>query len=223
MFDFNKKEMNILKSLKTPQKIQDFLDNIETNFEPEGDTCKSPRMVLQEGNAHCMEGAMLAAAALRVNGFPPLVVDMTSNKKDFDHVVTVFKKDGYWGAISKTNHGVLKYRDPIFKSVRELVMSYFNEWFMHNGKKTLRSYTNPINLSKFDKFNWMTAKEDVWFVPEYLAMVKHIPLLTRSQIKNLRRADPVEIETGRIVDWQMRNGKAVRNVYKVDKKDKAVF
>ena len=223
MFGFDKKEHSILRSLKTPQRIQNFLDGLEINFEPRGDTCMSPRRVLREGKAHCMEGAMFAAAALRVNGYPPLVVDMTSNKKDFDHVVAVFKENWYWGAISKTNHAVLKYRDPIFKNIRELVMSYFNEYFLDNGKKTLRSYSNPVNLKMFDKFNWITSEEDVWVVPEYLARVKHIPLFPKNQIKKLRRADPIEIEGGKIVDWKIENNKIVRNEFKVDKEDKATL
>ena len=221
MFGFDKKELDILKELNNPRRIQDFLNDLKINFEPEGDTCMSPRRVLLEGRAHCMEGAMLAAAALRVNGFKPLVVDMTSNNKDFDHVVAVFKEGGYWGAISKTNHAVLKYRDPIFKTIRELVMSYFSEYFLNNGKKTLRSYSNPVNLERFDKLNWMTSEKDIWFVPEYLAKVKHIQLLKRSQIKKLRLADPIEIETGRIIEWKFENGKIIRNKFKVDKEDKA--
>ncbi len=221
MFGLNEKELKILKKLNSPRKIQDFLDKIEINYEPNGDSCKSPRKVLREGNAHCMEGAMLAAAALKVNGFKPLVVDLTSNKKDFDHVVVVFQENGYWGAISKTNHAALRYRDPIYKSIRELVMSYFNEYFLSDGSKTLRSYTRPINLNRFDKKNWITSEEDIWYIPEYLADAKHINILTKSQIKKLRKADPIEIETGRIVEWRKEGRRAVKNNFKVDKKGKA--
>ncbi|MEK6884950.1 MAG: hypothetical protein AABY22_35290 [Nanoarchaeota archaeon] len=217
MFGFDKKELDILSKLNRPSKIQDFIDDLETNFENQGETCMSPKKVLNNNKAHCMEGAMLAAAALRVNGYPPLVVDMTAYKKDFDHVIAVFKEEGHWGAISKTNHAVLKYRDPIFRSVRELVISYFNEYFLNDGNKTLRSYTRPINLSRFDKFNWMASDEDIWFIPEFLATTKHIELLTRKQIKNLRKSDPIEIEAGKIADWNIKNGRTSRNVFKYDK------
>src|SRR3989344_1028387 len=221
MFGFDKKELNILRKLNTPRKIQDFLEELEINFEENGDTCKSPRVVLKTRKAHCVEGAMLAATILRINGYKPLVVDLTSNKKDYDHVVAVFKQDGLWGAISKTNHASLKYRDPIYKSIRELVLSYFNEYFLDSGKKTLRSYSMPVDLSRFDKLNWVTSKKDVWFVPEYLGKIKHIPIVNKKQIFNLRKAETIEIEAGRIIQWKKDGSEVIKNEFKVDKEDKA--
>ena len=202
MLGLNKREIKILKGLNTPGKIQDFLNRIPINFEEKGDTCMSPRMVLKNRKAHCIEGAMLAAAALRVNGEKPLVVDMTATKKDFDHVICVFKKDGKWGAIGKTNHAVLRYREPIYKSIRELVMSFFHEYFDDDGKKNLRSYSAPVDLSRFDHFNWMASEEDIWYIPDYLEKIKHFPILTRSQIAGLRKADRVELDAGDIVEWK---------------------
>jgi len=210
MFGLNKEEVKILKSLNTPRKIQDFLNKIPINFDEGGETCMSPRKVLRENKAQCMEGAMLAAAALRVNGEKPLVLDLTSVYHDFDHVICLFKRDGLWGAISKTNHAVLRYREPVYKTTRELVMSFFHEYFDDNGKKTLRSYTRPVDLSRFDHLNWMTSEKDVWEIPEYLADVKHIPILTRKQIANLRKADDLEIESGKIVEWKDPKGKLKR-------------
>lgn len=203
MFGLNKKELKTLKALKTPRKIQDFLDKIPINFEEDGkDTCMSPRVVLRKWKAHCIEGAILAAITLRLNGDKPLLVDLTATKKDFDHVICVFKRNGYWGAISKTNHAVLRYREPIYKSIRELVMSFFHEYFNDNGKKNLRSYTNPVDLSRFDHLNWATSEENLWFIDDYLGKVKHFPILTKSQIAGLRRADKPEIEAGKIVEWK---------------------
>lgn len=203
MFGLNKKELKTLKALKTPQKIQDFLDKIPINFEEDGkDTCMSPRVVLRKWKAHCIEGAILAALTLRLNGDKPLLVDLTATKKDFDHVICVFKRNGYWGAISKTNHAVLRYREPIYKSIRELVMSFFHEYIDDNGKKNLRSYTNPVDLSRFDHLNWATSEENLWFIDDYLGKVKHFPILTKSQIAGLRRADKPEIEAGKIVEWK---------------------
>ncbi|HKZ33779.1 MAG TPA: hypothetical protein VJ142_00880 [Candidatus Nanoarchaeia archaeon] len=202
MLGLNKREIKILKGLNTPGKIQDFLNRIPINFEEKGDTCMSPRMVLKNRKAHCIEGAMLAAAALRVHGEKPLVVDMTATKKDFDHVICVFKKDGKWGAIGKTNHAVLRYREPIYKSIRELVMSFFHEYFDDDGKKNLRSYSAPVDLSRFDHFNWMASEEDIWYIPDYLEKIKHFPILTRSQIAGLRKADRVELDAGDIVEWK---------------------
>ncbi len=202
MFGLDKKEIKILKSLNNPKKIQDFLNKIPINFEEKGDTCMSPKMVLKNHKAHCMEGAMLAAAALRVNGEKPLVIDMTATKKDFDHVVCVFKRNGKWGAIGKTNHAVLRYREPIYRDIRELIMSFFHEYFDDNGKKTLRSYSLPVNLERFDNLNWMASEEDIWFVPEYLAEIKHYPIMNRKQISGLRKADKIEIKAGELLEWK---------------------
>ena len=205
MFGFNEKEIKVFKQLNTPKKIQDFLNQIPANFEHGRETVLSPRMVLRENRAHCLEGAMLAAAALRFHGHKPLVVDLTSVKDDDDHVITVFKHKGHWGAISKTNHAVLRYREPIYKNIRELVMSYFHEYFTNNdGKKTLRSYSLPVDLSRFDKQGWMTSEEDVWYVPEYLFEVQHKPILSRSQIAFLRKADKIEVKAGKLVEWKKR-------------------
>ena len=202
MFGLNEKEIKIFRALKTPKKIQDFLNKIPINFEEGGDTCYSPRMVLKNWKAHCMEGAMFAAAALRFHGEEPLVVDMESTEKDFDHVICVFKKNGKWGSIGKTNHAVLRYREPIYRNIRELVMSFFHEYFDDSGKKNLRSYSSPVNLKRFDKINWVTSEKDVWEIPDYLAKIKHFPILTRSQIAGLRKADKIEIEAGKLLEWE---------------------
>ncbi len=202
MFGIGKKELKILKRLDTPAKIQDFLDKMKINFEENGDTFLSPMSVLKKKSCHCVEGAVLGALALRVNGFPPLLLDLTAVKDDFDHVVAVFKKYGKWGAISKTNHAVLRYREPIYNSTRELAMSYFHEYFDDKGKKNLRSYSAPVNLKIFDKRDWMTAEEEIDYIPEYLADVKHFPILTKKQIRNLRKADKIEIQAGKLVEWK---------------------
>ncbi len=201
LYGLRPSELKILRRLNTPAKIQDFLNTIPFNFEKNGETCMSPRRVLQEKKAHCMEGAMLAALALRLNGERPLVVDLKSVAHDFDHVITVFQRHSHWGSISKTNHGVLRYREPIYRSIRELVMSFFHEYFLDDGQKTLRSYSVPLDLSRFDTDNWITAEEDVWFVPEYLDQVRHFPIVNRSQIAGLRKADSVERKMGKIVEW----------------------
>ena len=195
-------ELKILRSLRTPKKIQDFLDTLPINFEDGGDTCMSPRKVLRTRTAHCMEGAMLAALALRIAGRKPLVMDLKVTDEDFDHVVALFQEHGHWGAISKTNHGTLRYRDPIYKSIRELAMSYFHEYTTKNGKKVLRSYSRPVDLSRFDKQGWMTQEDDVWYVPEYLDDVKHFEILTPKQKKNLRPGDAMERRLGTLLEWK---------------------
>jgi len=202
MFNLNEKEIKILKQLNTPAKIQDFLNKIPINFEENGDTCMSPRMVLKNWKAHCIEGAMLAATALRLNEEKPLVVDLTATKNDFDHVICVFKKHRMWGCVSKTNHAVLRYREPIYKNIREMVLSFFHEYSDDYGKKNLRSYSLPVNLSRFDNLNWIASEKDVWFIPDYLAKVKHFPILSFKQIKGLRKADDIEIKAGKLLEWE---------------------
>jgi hypothetical protein len=202
MFGLDKKELKILKKLNTPQKIQDFLNKMKINFEKDGETELSPRMVLKKGVCHCFEGAILAALALRVNGYPPLLIDLLANDNDVDHVVAVFKKYGKWGAISKTNHAVLRYREPVYSSIKELAMSYFHEYFDKKGRKSLRSYSQPINLKIFDKQGWMTTKEEIGYISKYLDGIKHYQILNRRQIRNLRRADKLEIKAGDILEWK---------------------
>lgn len=204
-FNLTTQELRILKKLNTPTKIQNFLNKMPINFEEKGGTCMSPRQVLKKGKCHCIEGAMLAAAALRLQGRKPLVVDLTASRHDFDHVITVFKERGKWGAISNTNHAVLRYREPIYRDIRELVMSFFHEYTDNKGKKTLRSYSLPVDLSRFDKKRWMISEEDVWYIHDYLEKVKHFKILTKKQIRNLRKADKLEIQAGKLVEWKKRH------------------
>ena len=196
MFNLTKEELAILKPLKTPRKIQDFLETIPMNFCVKGDTCWSPRMVLKNRQAHCIEGAMLAALALRLQGRPPLLLDLTAAPQDLDHVIAPFQENGRWGAISKTNHAVLRYRDPVYASIRELVMSYFHEYTDDAGKKTLRSYGGPVNLKKFDKEEWMTDETDVWYIPNHLIDIPHVSILKPGDTSKLRIADPIEQQVG---------------------------
>lgn len=198
MLGLSKQEEKLYKKLNTPAKIQDFLENTPANLERHGQTCYSPRQMLRYRQAHCMEGALFAAAVLQFHGNKPLILELRADKKDLDHVIAPFKINNYWGAISKTNHAVLRYREPVYNSIRELVMSYFHEYFLDSGKKTLRSYSEPVNLSRFDKKYWQTSDEEVWYIDKYLNRVPHKKILTPHQLKTLRRADPVEIKAGKI-------------------------
>ena len=203
MTTWNAHEKSRLKLLNTPAKIQDFLNGLQFRIVEQNETCYSPRLVLRHREAQCMEGAMFAAAALRFHGFRPLIVDLVSTAQDQDHVIAVFEVDGFWGAISKTNHGVLRYREPIYRSIRELVMSYFHEYFLQsNRKKTLRSFSKPVDLSRFDRQEWETSEEPVWYIPEYLVGIPHSPILNRAQITRLRLADPIEAQMTEILEWE---------------------
>ena len=200
-YGFSRQELGIIRSCTTPRKIQDFLDTIPMNFELGKQTCYSPRQVLRFHRAYCVEGAVLAAAMLRVAGWRPLVMDLRSVGHDYDHVIAVFQIDGCWGAISKTNHGVLRYREAIYKSLRELALSFFHEYFTDDGQKTLRAYSGAIDLSRFDKNHWMTTEKPLWDIYAYLDDVRHYSILTRAQIARLRYADPIERRMGMLSEW----------------------
>ena len=166
------RERRLLKSLSTPWKIQDFLNSLPYNIEPDGDTCRSPRRVMRDRTAHCFEAALFAAAALRANGWPPLILDLMA-VRDSDHVIAVYKIKGCWGAIAQSNFSGIRFREPIYRTLRELALSYFEDYFNLKGEKTLRRYSRPVNLSRFDSMGWMTAEEDVWAVAEYLVDIPH--------------------------------------------------
>ncbi len=201
--NYTKEETACFKKLYSPQKIQDFLNTIPFNFLVRGVTL-SPRMVLKKNTADCFEGAVFAAAVLEFHGYTPLILDLRSVKKpyDYDHVVAVWKQYGCFGAISKTNHAVLRYREPVYKTVRELVMSYFHEYFLNTGAKTLREYSDPFNLNHFNKIQWQTTDKDISEISEYLDTIRHHSILSLDQIKNLRKADNIEIEAGKICEYK---------------------
>lgn len=201
MPSFSKKEKLLLKKLNTPAKVQDFLNSLRFNFEKNGETLKSPLRVLRTGSAHCFEGAMLGAYILSLHGHSPLILHLGTSKHDIDHVITPFKAHGLWGALSKTNHAVLRYREPVYKSIRELVMSYFHEYFLDNGMKTLRHYSETLNLNTFEK-GWEALEEDLWGIDEELDKIKHFSVLKKTAIKNLRKVDKIEIKAGQVSEWK---------------------
>jgi hypothetical protein len=208
MQSFSKKDQAIFKKLNTPSKVQSYLNKLPFNFEEEGhDTIKSPFSSVETGSIHCFEGALLGAYILSLHGQKPLVMHLKATKNDFDHVVAPFQVDGYWGAISKTNHYCLRFRDPVYKSIRELAMSYFHEYFLNkNGLKTMRSYSNPFNLNKL-KADWVYSKEDLWEVDEVLDKMEHHSVVSKKQLKNLRPTDLIERQAGNFVDWKPVNKK----------------
>jgi hypothetical protein len=185
---FNAEERAVLRRLNTPEKIQRFLDGLAYNKEPHGNTCRSPRRVLRDRTAHCMEGALFGAAALRAGGHPPLLLDLEAVRDD-DHVLAIFRSHGHWGAVAKSNYSGLRYREPVYRTLRELAMSYFEHYYNHQKEKTLRRYSRPVNLRRFDAMNWMTSEEDVWAIPEYLCDIAHSPLLAPALSRRLGRVD----------------------------------
>ncbi len=184
------RELSVLRKLSTPEKIQTFVSAIPQNFELDGDSCMSIREVLRTNRALCMEGALLAALALWIHGDCPLLLDLSAEHDD-DHVIALFRRDGLWGAISKSNHPYVRFRDPIYRTIRELVMTYVHEYYNAHGQKTLRSYGAPLNLMRFSAKDWITGK-DAWMVAEALCDVRHYSLMPKKISKHLRPIDPIE-------------------------------
>lgn len=191
--------------LHSPKKIQDFLDSIPINKERGHETSASPLITLRRNKAHCMEGALVAALALKMHGQKPLLMDLRSTPYDYDHVVALFEKDGYWGAVTKTNHAVLRYREPIYRDVRELAASYFHEYLMDDGEKTLREYSDPFDLDAWQEKNrhnnWMTSEKDLWALEKAIDRSPHHKLINKKQVAGLRKADDLEIQAGKITEW----------------------
>jgi len=193
------RERKTLQPLKSPARIQRFLDEeIGYNQEPNGVTCYSPRLVLRERVAHCMEGAMFGAMALRRLGFPPLLVDIEA-VRDTDHVLAVYRVGKHWGAMAKSDYSGLRSREPVYRTIRELVMSYFEHYYNPRGEKTLRAYSRPVNLRRFDRsIHWMTTLEQVWAIPEHLCDIPHTSVLTRPMEKHIARMDRRLFAAGRL-------------------------
>lgn len=185
------------RRLRTPEKLQRYLDDeIAYDKEPDGVRCRGPRMVIRDGVGHCMEGALLGAAALRMMGHQPLLVDLEAVRDD-DHVLAVFRERGHWGAVAKSNYSGLRFREPVYRSLRELAMSYFAHYYNLRGEKTLRAFsTRPVNLKRFDKIGWMTSEEDVWAIPEYLCEIAHTRLMTPEMERSLTRMDKRLFDAG---------------------------
>ena len=189
---FNPAELRKLRSLKDPHGIQRFLDDMPYHL---ADTAWSPRRALHEQTAHCFEGAIFAAAALRVNGYPPLIFDLEA-ERDTDHVVAIYCVDGHWGAIAKSNFTGCRYREPVYRSLRELALSYFEVYFNLRRERSLRTYSRPVELTRFDHLDWMTTDKPIWFIARYLFEIQHYSLITRSQAQGLHRLDDRSFRAG---------------------------
>ena len=194
-------EFRLLECLSTPQKIQAYLNAIPVNHELDGETVLSVREVIRQRRAHCIEGAMVAACALWVNGDPPLVMHLDCDESDYPHVIALFRRHGTWGAISKTNGAPLRYRDPIYRSLRELTMSYFHEYANKRGHKTLRSYSVAFDMRALDPSLWVTNAKSCWEAHDRLVELRHYPLLDRRQERLLVRRDRFEREAGKLVEY----------------------
>jgi len=173
------------------------------NWEKGGDTHRSPGEALRADKAHCIEGALIAAAALWIAGEPPVLMDLWASEKSDgeDHILALYKRGGYWGAISKTNHASIRFRDPVYRTLRELALSYFHEWFLNTtGEKTLCAYSKPLDLSRLGP-GWVAATEDLWYLDDILNALPHYPLVPKGNKRYIRHADAMELRAGRLIEW----------------------
>jgi hypothetical protein len=194
-------EHRLFARLDTPQKIQNFLDRLPVNFGLEGDTAMSPRRTINTNMAHCAEGAILAAAALAYHGRRPLLMDIRALPSDQDHIITLFRERGLWGAISKTNHAILRWRDPIYRSARELAMTYAHEYCLPGGKKSMLSYSRPFSLARYAPKSWVIAPDDLDWLLVDLDTSPHLPVAPQHALRKRRRSSRVEILSQDVVEW----------------------
>ena len=185
-------DLRTLRALKTPARIQRFIDDLTYQY---AHTAWSPQRVLRERKGHCLEGALLAAAALRLNGYPPLLMDLEAVHDD-DHVLALYRQKGLWGSIAKSNFAGLRFRAPVYRTLRELALSYFPQYYNLRGEHTLRNYSRPVNLARLDKLNWMTSEEDVWCVVDALVAARHYPLFPHKIARELPRVDRRSFQAG---------------------------
>lgn len=189
----SKKELSIMERLRSPADIQSFLDQIKYSIE---EIYRSPLRVLRDGSGHCFDGALFAAAALRRIGRPPLILEMISNGRDDSHLLALYKTGGYWGAVAKSNCVGLRFREPVYRTLRELVLSYFEQYFNIHGEKTLRGYTMPLDLKSFDKLNWMTEDKAADLISGRLDESRRFDIITKGMGSRLSPVDQRSFKSG---------------------------
>ena len=194
-FGFTAREAALLRRLTPEWRIQKVLD--DTTYDGAGAACRSPRRVLRERTAQCLDGALCAAAALRLQGHPPLIMDLEADRDD-DHVVAIFRRNGHWGAIARSNYSGLRFREPVFRTLRELALSYFEHYFNLRRQKSLRRYSVPVDLSRFDDRQWMTSDADQWEIGAHLVHVRHFALLTPAMQRDLGPVDRRLFDAGKL-------------------------
>ena len=203
-------ERRVFARLDTPQKIQTFIEKLPPNFELKGETTMAPRRMLQTRTAHCAEAAIFAAATLIYHGKPAWLIDLRALPNDQDHIVTLFRERGLWGAISKTNHAVLRWRDPIYRSPRELAMTYAHEYNLDGGKKSLMTYSRPFSLARYAPARWVTAPEELDWLLQTLDDSPHLPLAPKRALQQRRRMTRVELKSQDVTEWPVPRSRRVK-------------
>jgi len=190
----NELDWEVFRNLTNPSAIQSYLDSLPYVGE---DLNRSPWRVIQDQQCHCLDGGLLAAMALSRLGFPPRIIDLVPEPgTDDDHVLAVFQIDGCYGAVAKSNFAGLRYREPVYRSLRELVMSYFDFFYNVQGEKTLRAYTRPLNLGQFDRYHWQTSEAGVEKIVSRLYRMKPVPVINDRQSLRLSVMDRRSYDAG---------------------------
>jgi hypothetical protein len=203
-------EHRVFARLDTPQKIQTFIERLPPNFELKGDTAMSPRSMLKAWTCHCSEAAVFAAAALAYHGKPAWLMDIRALPSDKDHIVTLFKERGLWGAISKTNHAVLRWRDPIYRTPRELAMTYAHEYNLNGGKKSMLSFSRPFSLTRYAPKRWVIAPDDLDWLMYALDLAPHVPVAPARALSKRRRMTRVELKSQDVTEWPVPASRRVK-------------
>jgi hypothetical protein len=203
-------ERALLRSFSTPGRLQVFIDAIPINHELDGDSCYTVRQVLRYRRAHCIEAALVAACALWLRGEPPLLFDLRA-ENDWDHVVALFRRGGLWGAIAKSNHVALRGRDPVYRTLRELALSYFHEYHNEHGTKTLREYSTAFDLRLLDPVHWITGEAGAWEAERRIDLARHYRLIPRGQKRYLTPIDSMQWRAKRLVQFRKPGKRARRN------------
>lgn len=191
--ELTESERRMVSGLTRPAKIQDFLDGVPYSTD---EFYRCPLRVLRDRTAHCFDGAVFAAAALRRIGYPPLLLDLMSNGRDDEHLLAVFKIDGHWGAVAKSNFVGLRFREPVYRTLRELAMSYFEQYYNVEREKTLRTYTGPLNLKRFDRFDWMTRDEPLDLIARRTDEIRRVELISSGLAERLSPVDERSYRAG---------------------------
>ena len=184
---WTKQEKSILNKLDSPEKINKYLAKLKYKVK---DGCYSPSLVMKYQTAHCFDGALMGAAALEFHGHRPLIVDLWAEDDD-EHVICVYQVRNLWGSIAKSNTSLLLERAPVYKSIRELVMSYFDCYFNYRGKLGLYSYSKPINLNQFNRFNWRHTEENLDLLTEHINNARHYQILSPKKLRQLPKVNSI--------------------------------
>jgi hypothetical protein len=179
------RQRRAFRALNSPAKIQSFLDSIPYCAR---DLYRSPLSIFQGKSASCLDGALMASLLLRRLGHPPMILELVAEDDD-DHIIALYRRFGLWAALAKSEFAGLRSREPVFRTLRELVLSYFPSYYNARAEHTLRAYTVPLKLEKFDSSGWVTCDKKAWEISRALDRQRQVRLLSARIARNLHLVD----------------------------------